>query len=202
MRQRFGRKISSGILHNKLKRVLMTLRSTEWLVGSELYQAGDWSKVCMEWSLPSPVPLDNMGSLFFKVSVEREDWRWWVELVFFCKSGFLNVVMWLFVDVLRPFMIKDLYRKMWVIFESEICFHHNIQKHASLLKRMLTCIVKDTFCTRVVKHYRDTVKESGLQEMWEKPNMHVESNVSRYLVCQKMVLEVIFPLPRWCSGEL
>ena len=169
----------------------------EWIVSGGRLVQGMYgvksSKSCPPW---------QHGITIFQGKCRKRGLKVMSRISFFCKSGFLNVVMWLFVDVLRPFMIKDLYRKMWVIFESEICFHHNIQKHASLLKRMLTCIVKDTFCTRVVKHYRDTVKESGLQEMWEKPNMHVESNVSRYLVCQKMVLEVIFPLPRWCSGEL
>ena len=38
--------------------------------------------------------------------VEREVWRWWVESVFFCESGFLDVILCRFVDILKTIIDK------------------------------------------------------------------------------------------------
>ena len=51
----------------------MNSHETERLAGSELYQVGDWSKIRTQQSRPTPIPIDNVGSLHINIHVEIYD---------------------------------------------------------------------------------------------------------------------------------
>ena len=76
--KRFGGLTVLGISNKKLNQGCMKSHPIKKLAGSEWYQAGDWSEVCIEWSFPTPVLLDNMVSILVNIHAEIEDWRWWV----------------------------------------------------------------------------------------------------------------------------
>ena len=53
----------------------MTSRSNKMLVGSDLDQEEDWSKVHIELGRPTHIPFDNIVSLLFKIGVTRDNRR-------------------------------------------------------------------------------------------------------------------------------
>ena len=105
----------------------------------------------------------------------------------FCGSGFLDVVMWRFGNALKAVCDKRHISRNDSECWSRNFFSPNVKKLAGLLVHKLVCSVKVTVCTHGVKH--DIERESegycNSGNVGQKCNMHVESSVCRYVICQR-----------------
>ena len=90
--------------------------------------------------------------------------------------------------------------------EADICFNpfwkENVKIHESELVSILEYAVKDNDCTCGVKLKIESEGILNPGNAGKRHNMHVGSNICRYVICQDTVSEGSLRMCRQCGGEV